>query len=124
VMIHNAWGFAMGNAADMRQLADLLDKIDGTLVEQYAARTKNDPARIREWMTAETWFTGKDAVENGFADRLAPLAGKQPTACLRPDQFRHAPAALLASARPGPSQRVQAAAMARRLALARAVARA
>lgn len=74
VMIHKGWSFAMGNSDDMLAMAELLDKIDGTLVDTYAARTKADPKQILEWMTAETWFTAKEAVDAGFADRLAETA--------------------------------------------------
>lgn len=75
-MIHNAWSIAFGNASDMRATADLLDKIDGTLVATYAARTKQDPQAIQQWMGAETWFTADEAVENGFADRVAQAEPK------------------------------------------------
>lgn len=70
-MIHNAWTFAWGNANDIRKTADLLDKIDGTLVGTYAARTKQTPEQIAEWMNAETWFDAQEAIDAGFADRVA-----------------------------------------------------
>ena len=75
-MIHNAWSVAFGNAADMRQTADLLDKIDGTLVQTYAQRTKQEETAIKDWMAAETWFTSDEAVAAGFADRIADSAAK------------------------------------------------
>lgn len=71
VMIHKAWALAYGNANDMLDMAALLDKIDGTLVESYAARTKQDREQIADWMAAETWFTADEAVQYGFADRIA-----------------------------------------------------
>ena len=70
-MIHKAWTFAYGNSDELVATADLLDKIDGTLVQTYADRTKQDPKTIEEWMSAETWFTADEAVSNGFADRIA-----------------------------------------------------
>lgn len=117
VMIHNAWGFAMGNAGDMRKTAELLDKIDAGLVAQYAARTKQTEEQIREWMAAETWMDAKEAVERGFADEIGtPLAVK---ACIREGMFTKTPAALLAPTN-AVAPRVQAAAIARRIAIARA----
>jgi ATP-dependent Clp protease protease subunit len=71
VMIHKAWALAYGNADDMIDMAALLEKIDGTLVASYMNRTGQDAAQIAEWMAAETWFTAEEAVENGFADRIA-----------------------------------------------------
>src|SRR5690606_16003933 len=49
VMIHNAWTISMGNAAEMRRTADLLDQIDGTIADLYAARTKSTREQIVEW---------------------------------------------------------------------------
>lgn len=71
MMIHKGWTFAMGNADEMHATGDLLDKLDGTLVQTYADRTKQSAEQLAEWMAAETWFTADEAVENGFADRVA-----------------------------------------------------
>lgn len=74
-MIHKAWTVAWGNANDLNKTAELLDKVDGTLVDTYAARTGQGDARIAEWMAAETWFTADEAVQYGFADRVASAKG-------------------------------------------------
>jgi len=71
MMVHKAWVFDMGNADDLRRTADLLDKIDGTLVDTYAARSKADAATVDAWMAAETWFTADEAVAAGLADSVA-----------------------------------------------------
>jgi len=77
----------------MRQMADLLDTVSGTIRETYAARTKRSIDEIKAWMEAETWFTGKEAVENGFADRM--VENLKVTASIRkPERFKHIPAAL------------------------------
>ena len=73
-MIHKAWTGMYGNADDMRAEADLLDKIDGTLADTYAERTGKTAEQVAEWMAAETWFTADEAVEAGFADRVAESA--------------------------------------------------
>lgn len=70
-MIHKAWTYAWGNANDLKKTADLLDKIDGTLVDTYAKRSGQKDAQIADWMAAETWFTAEEAVKYGFADRVA-----------------------------------------------------
>jgi type IV secretory pathway VirB10-like protein len=69
-MIHNPWGLAVGDAEEMRDTADLLDKLGNGLVNAYVSRTGNDEDEIREMMSAETWMDGKEAVERGFADKL------------------------------------------------------
>jgi ATP-dependent Clp protease protease subunit len=76
-MIHKAWTIAWGNADDLTATADLLTKLDGTLADTYAARTKGDKQQIADWMAAETWFTAQEALEARFIDRIvedAPAA--------------------------------------------------
>lgn len=75
IMIHKGWALTMGNADDHRAMTALLDKLDGTLADTYAAETGQERARILEWMTAETWFTAQEAVDHGFADRIAVEPG-------------------------------------------------
>lgn len=70
VMVHNPWGLAVGDAEEMRDTADLLEKMQNGLVNAYASRTGGDEKEIREMMDAETWMDGKEAVERGFADKL------------------------------------------------------
>lgn len=67
-MIHNAWSYAIGDARAMTARAKLLKKIDGELVDIYATRTGGDPSEIKTQMDDETWLTGTEAVEQGFAD--------------------------------------------------------
>lgn len=75
-MIHNAWTFAWGNKADLRSTAELLDKIDASLVADYARRTGATAEQIVQWMNAETWFTAQEALDNGFATRIAEAPAK------------------------------------------------
>ncbi len=70
-MIHKAWTWTAGNADDLAKEAELLAKIDGTLAQTYADRTGKDVETITGWMADETWFTADEAVEYGFADKLA-----------------------------------------------------
>lgn len=69
-MIHKAWTYAWGNANDLRSTADLLDKVDSTLVTTYAKRTGASAEQITEWMAAETWFTAEEAKDAGFVDQV------------------------------------------------------
>lgn len=68
MMIHRAWGVAIGNEDDMTRTADLLRSVSGSLAETYVARTGNDRAKVDAWMRDETWFTAAEAKEAGFAD--------------------------------------------------------
>ena len=69
-MIHNASGLAWGDKTVMREKADLLEKIEGAIVNDYTAKTGKDEAQVRAWMDAETWFTAAEALDNGFVDRV------------------------------------------------------
>lgn len=69
MMIHNPWTVAIGDADELRKNADLLDKIKTTLVNAYG-RSMMTEDEIVEMMDAETWLTGEEAVEMGFADEL------------------------------------------------------
>lgn len=71
MMIHKAWSSGYGNASDMRSLGDLLDKIDTSIVNDYARRTNLASDEIKSMMDAETWFDATEAVEKGFADSIA-----------------------------------------------------
>lgn len=70
-MVHKAWTIAWGNEDDLRKTADLLAKIDDTLIETYAARTGADPEQLRAWITAETWFNAEESLAEGFATSIA-----------------------------------------------------
>lgn len=69
-MIHNAWTMAYGNKAELRQSADLLDKIDETILDDYERKTGQDRTQLATWMNEETWFDADEAVEHGFADSV------------------------------------------------------
>jgi len=69
-MIHNPWSMAMGEADDMRKQADTLDKIKETILSIYEKNSNLDRERITAMMDEETWLTGSEAVEYGFANQL------------------------------------------------------
>ena len=71
IMIHKAWTLAWGNSDDLEHTAALLKKIDGTLVDTYVDRSKQAADKVADWMKAETWFTSAEAIEFGFADKVA-----------------------------------------------------
>jgi len=71
LMIHDPSGVVFGTADDMRAMAEALDKIKGSLVAGYAAKSGGADDDIAALMTAETWLDAAEAVELGFADRLA-----------------------------------------------------
>lgn len=67
MMVHNPWGFAMGGASDMRDTADMLDKLGVSLASTYAKRTGKSAEEITALLDAETWMSAAEAVDAGFA---------------------------------------------------------
>jgi hypothetical protein len=72
MMIHNCWVLAIGNRHDMRETAEWLEPFDQAMVEVYAARSGRKAPEIAKWMDAETYMSGSQAIERGFADALLP----------------------------------------------------
>lgn len=70
-MIHNASGLAWGDKNVMRDTADLLEKVEGSIVGDYTKKTGKEDAVVIAWMNDETWFTAQEALDNGFIDRIA-----------------------------------------------------
>lgn len=77
MMIHDAAGLAIGNSADMRSLADLLDKTSENIASIYAERTGTLVDQWRTAMQAETWYSADEAVKAGLADRVASTEGSK-----------------------------------------------
>lgn len=92
-MIHRAWGLAIGNCADMRGTADLLEKIDGDIAEAYVRRAGGAKSRedFEALMAAETWFTADEAVAAGLADSVADENTQRPGALWDLSAFAEAP---------------------------------
>ncbi len=70
LMIHNCWVLAMGNRHDMRETAEFLEPFDAAMVDVYSARSGQKAEDIARWMDAETFMSGSQAIERGFADAL------------------------------------------------------
>ena len=75
-MIHNASGMAWGDKQELRDTADLLEKIEGVIVADYTGKTGKDAAEIVAMMQAETWLTATEALAHGFIDRIAESKAK------------------------------------------------
>ena len=71
MMIHDPWTVAAGGAEDLRQTADVLDKLRDSLVSVYQAKTGKKPSELRALLKAETWMTAEEAKSAGFADEIA-----------------------------------------------------
>lgn len=93
-MIHETWTLGIGNKRDLRALADLLEKCDDGMYEEYRRRSGNDLAQLAAWCEAETWFTAEQAKAAGFVDTVndTKAAGpKQASRQWRLQAYLHAP---------------------------------
>ncbi|MDR3474440.1 MAG: Clp protease ClpP [Devosia sp.] len=66
-MIHDAWALSAGNRHDHAETSAILAKIDDAMGRTYAAKAKLGVRAISKMMDDETWMTGKEAVDQGFA---------------------------------------------------------
>lgn len=62
------------NIQDMKQMIKGMDASERAVAAIYNVKTGIEVETLRSMMTKETWLTGSEAVEKGFADRLAENA--------------------------------------------------
>ena len=70
LMIHDAWGIAIGNAATMRETGDLLDRLSDNIAAVYAMKTGGSVEEWRSAMLAESWYSPAEALAAGLADLI------------------------------------------------------
>lgn len=95
MMIHKPWGFAGGDANDMRDYADLLDKVESVLIPAYAQKTGKSTEEIAALLEDETWMDGAECLAMGFADQVTPSL--QAMACIhskRIEEFEKMPSSI------------------------------
>lgn len=99
LMIHNPWTIAMGTAADMRKVAEMMDKARDGIVAAYVAKSGQSETDLIQMMDEETWLTALEAQALGFCDVIeqpVKLAATARTGELLA-RFSKAPAALVDS---------------------------
>jgi ATP-dependent Clp protease protease subunit len=69
-MIHNAWTWAVGNAADLIKTAETLTGLDALMNQAYVKRTGKSADEIASMMSAETWLYGSEIRDAGFVDEI------------------------------------------------------
>ena len=102
-MIHNPWTLAWGDANELRNSANLLDKLRISMVRVYSEKTKLSEDEIIKLMDDETWYTADEAKNAGFVDELQE--GLKAAACFDQDKFKafkHPPVSLIKAKDPEP----------------------
>lgn len=98
MMVHYASGLAWGNAEEMRDTADILDKIDASIVGIYTARTGKSEEDVRALLAAETYMSAAEAKAKGFADTVTENV--KATASFELDRLPDSVKALFKNAQP------------------------
>jgi ATP-dependent Clp protease protease subunit len=101
-MVHNAQGMAFGDKTAMRNRADLVEKIEMSIVDDYTGKTGKPAEEIIAMMEKETWLSADEALANGFVDRIAGESDKTSNTW-NLAAYANAPAALAAPPVPEPA---------------------
>lgn len=75
MMIHDALVATVGNAQDLREMAEQLDRTSEDIADMYARRAGGSATEWRDRMRAETWFSADEAVDAGLADEVIDKCG-------------------------------------------------
>jgi len=72
LMVHSTGSFEFGNAKQMRQCADMLDKFDDAAVDTFSAATGMSETEVRErfYNYDDHWLTAKGALELGLVAEI------------------------------------------------------
>lgn len=87
LMIHEAASFLYGyyQVKDLKDGIKYLEAHNKTAVAAYAERTGRDADSIKNLLAKETWMTGQEAVDAGFADEVI-TSGEDVSMSLTPDK--------------------------------------
>lgn len=86
MMIHNAMTSDFGNANELRETADLLDKVTSQLMTTYLDKSDSlNEATLKVLLDAETWLTADEAKHYGLVDEV--IAEKKLVACADEEQL-------------------------------------
>lgn len=91
-MIHNVTGFTWGTAKEHRKTAELLEKLEGQIIDVYQQKTGLPVEDLKKMMDEETWFNGQEAKARGFVDEVTSeikLTIPEPVENIKQFNFKH-----------------------------------
>lgn len=91
LMIHNAQGGAYGEASDLREMADLMEKLEASTANIYQQKTGLSTEEIIEMMAETTWMNASEALAKGFIDSVTSKIGVANNANLFSNHFQNLP---------------------------------
>jgi ATP-dependent protease ClpP protease subunit len=69
-MVHNVSGGIYGDVNEIENYAVMMRKFNDQITDFYATNTGLSSTVIKNMMNKETWFNGKEAVEQGFVKKV------------------------------------------------------
>ena len=69
-MIHNPYVQLSGDASDLQQAAEQLNRIKATIISVYRKKTGLGEDELSRMMDTETWMTADEAKQRGFIDEV------------------------------------------------------
>jgi len=96
-MIHEPMSGMWGNQYELREVADILEQISGSMIEMYADNTNVGKRELKDMLKAETWMNAKAMKEKGFIDTIIE-AGKPVKAQFDLSMFANVPDGLTGTA--------------------------
>lgn len=82
MMIHSPWTMMAGNAESLREAANMLDTVEGDLLNIYLERFSGDRSQLRDMLRAETILNAAEALAAGFVDEIT-VGERAVAACWR-----------------------------------------
>lgn len=79
-LLHNMWTFAIGNADELRKVADELDQLMVANRQAYLDKVgdKLDEASLIQLMSEERWLTAAECMDMGLCDRVETIRKEEP----------------------------------------------
>lgn len=70
MFLHNPINAVYGNADEMREMADTLDKFASMLTATYMKRWKGEEQALKDILSAESYLTAAECLEHGLCDEV------------------------------------------------------
>lgn len=70
MMIHNAWTIAMGNATELRKVADDLDQINVAIRQAYMNKVRISEEDLIDYMDKESFLTAEECYDIGLCTKI------------------------------------------------------
>jgi ATP-dependent Clp endopeptidase proteolytic subunit ClpP len=105
IMIHDASTIVMGNAEEMQQMLELLDKQSDNIASIYADKAGGTSEDWRSKMKVETWYNAEEALAAGLVDEIQGAPKDEPSNSLATASFKYsgrdvAPAPAISNTQP------------------------